>query len=1055
MPELSASAAASSWLEIDRFVAAYESRRARRDDAEIRDYLPAREHADYLSVLRELVRVDLEYAWERGQARRPEDYFAQFPELQADRQSVQEIGFEDYRLRRQAGENPCPAEYRQRFGVDTRDWPVELPDSDRRSEAAQGAGPASADGLEQAATLYLQQYRLKAGPETAAASAPPDYVYRLARALTLFPPEGVDFLGFHLVKELGRGAFSRVYLAHQGELAGRFVALKISSDVAWESQTLARLQHTHIVPIYSVHRVGPFQAICMPFLGATTLCHVAGELGRLGTLPQSGAWLSKLLRDRGAEAGAQQFTLERTYEGTLALLERSTYVDGVIWMGQQLAEALAHAHERGILHGDLKPANILLSDEGLPMLLDFNLSEDARLRSNVSAAYIGGTLPYMAPEHLEAFRANRQQNDARSDVYAMGVILYELLTGRYPFPLRQGPPSVVLEQMIDDRRGWVPSLRCWNRSVSPACESIVRHCLEADPAKRYQSAAELHIDLQRQRMNLPLRYAQEMSWPERLQKWVRRHPVLTSSYSVGAVAGLLLLVLASLYFMRWRELNQRRQELISAEALNTLHQFRDELKTSQFLLCTFSPDLQEIREGMELSGRALDRYQALDESGPESAQAWAALPGQERDQLREELTDLLLLRAQGASVQALGQPASPHRDKELEEALRLNERAQGCAGGKAALRLVRLQRASLLDILGRKEEARSLREEAAALPLQSARDLYLAGSEQMARKEYGQALALLDKANHESPQDGVIWYAMGLCHARMGQHQKAAACLGTSVALWPAFYGHYFHRGLAHLELKEYEQAVADFSNVIQRRSDYCYAWANRALARAGMKDYAAAIADVTHALDETSEPPTRLYFMRSVFRANAGDVQGARADLAEGLRRRPTDALSWATRAVHRLADDPRAALSDCDEALKLEPELVDALQTKAHILSEKLGRTAEAAQALDQALQHNPNHVPARAGRGVLLARLKRRPEALRDASRVLELDRQPSTLYQVACIYALTSRQQKEDGRVALRLLSLALAGGYGQDLLKVDTDLDPIRPLPEFGRLIEVH
>ena len=88
------------------------------------------------------------------------------------------------------------------------------------------------------------------------------------------PVPGQEFLGFRLISELGRGAFGRVFAARQGSLANRFVALKVATSVFGEAQTLAQLQHTNIVPIYSIHRVGPFQAVCMPYFGRTTLAHV-------------------------------------------------------------------------------------------------------------------------------------------------------------------------------------------------------------------------------------------------------------------------------------------------------------------------------------------------------------------------------------------------------------------------------------------------------------------------------------------------------------------------------------------------------------------------------------------------------------------------------------------------------------------------------------------------------------------------------------------------------------------------------------------------------------
>src|SRR5262249_28493668 len=110
-----------------------------------------------------------------------------------------------------------------------------------------------------------------------------------------FPATGTEFLGFRLVEELGRGAFGRVYLARQGDLAGRPVALKIAYDVAGESRTLAQLQHTNIVPIYSLHRSGPFQAVCMPYFGRTTLARVVEQLSGRASLPSSGRELKSTL----------------------------------------------------------------------------------------------------------------------------------------------------------------------------------------------------------------------------------------------------------------------------------------------------------------------------------------------------------------------------------------------------------------------------------------------------------------------------------------------------------------------------------------------------------------------------------------------------------------------------------------------------------------------------------------------------------------------------------------------------------------------------------------
>ena len=123
------------------------------------------------------------------------------------------------------------------------------------------------------------------------------------RRLPLLPEVGQAFAGFQLIGNLGRGAFGRVYLARQGDLADRPVALKVSTGCFAESQKLARLQHTHIVPIYSFHRAGSLQAVCMPYLGSTTLADILDDLGQRQTLPASGKGLVSTLNSHRGKSG--------------------------------------------------------------------------------------------------------------------------------------------------------------------------------------------------------------------------------------------------------------------------------------------------------------------------------------------------------------------------------------------------------------------------------------------------------------------------------------------------------------------------------------------------------------------------------------------------------------------------------------------------------------------------------------------------------------------------------------------------------------------------------
>jgi serine/threonine protein kinase len=205
---------------------------------------------------------------------------------------------------------------------------------------------------------------------------------------------------------LGRGAFGRVFLARQSDLSGRPVALKLACDVVSESRSLAQLQHTNIMPVYSYHRANTLQAVCMPFLGRVTFADLLRSYRTDNRLPDTGRQLRSIVAETSMRRSSPDLMIGDpspvpiTIGNDWVKLEHWDYVRSIIWFGAQLAEGLAHAHSRGILHRDLKPANVLLTDDGQPMLLDFNLAADLK---KARSGHVGGTLPYMAPEHLEAF----------------------------------------------------------------------------------------------------------------------------------------------------------------------------------------------------------------------------------------------------------------------------------------------------------------------------------------------------------------------------------------------------------------------------------------------------------------------------------------------------------------------------------------------------------------------------------------------------------------------------------------------------------------------------
>jgi serine/threonine protein kinase/tetratricopeptide (TPR) repeat protein len=1083
--------AGSPFTELSDFVRAYEAVQEREGWAPLEEFLPGPSHPLYPAVLRELVCIDLEYGWKRRRPRRLAAYRTVFPELFQDPQSLQEIAHLEYRLRLDAGEQATPLEYERTFGIDTADWPEQRPDAPPAPAGSAGRPAEPADRLEVATSRqrvrvqtpdsidsWLESFQGSpghAGLFLEIQRSDPEAAGRLVQAVTAMPEVGTEFLGFRLLKELGKGAFARVYLCQQGELANRFVALKVSPQLDTELQTLAQLQHTNVVPIYSVHQAGALQAVCMPYFGSTTLATVLKDLQGRDSLPESGKGLISSLVDRknttrrdppsarpkSGEPGQapepeQAPAAEEQPAGPLPampnvgstsileMLQGLSYVEAVLWTMGRLADGLAHAHERGIIHRDLKPANVLLTDEGQPMLLDFNLAQDTKLLCHPSAALVGGTLPFMAPEQLDAYRFEKNCSDARSDIYALGVIFYELLTARHPFDVHEGPLQEVLARMVADRLRPAPRVRPWNKAVSAAVESIVRRCLAPDPGQRYQTARELQEDLERQLNHLPLKHAPEPSWGERARKWLRRHPSLTSTTSVAVVAAVLVLSLGcSLYW--------GMQRLAGLEAAESLGRFQEEMRTAQFLLTTRAADAEQLDTGIRTAREALDRYQAIANPGWQDLPSVRRLPAEERARLRQDVAELLLLLAQATAVQATAQPDRRRQEDLVRFALGLNERAEACSGADEVSQALLRQRAEFARLLGQQPEAERLQARAGKVPLRTPAEHYLLATEHVAHGRYREAVPLLQEATQQDPQHFWAWFTLGVCHDNLQQDAEAAACYSASMGLKPRYPWSYFNRGLVHLRQQKPKLAAADFDQVIQLQPDSADAYINRAVARQTLGNTKGAVEDLTSALD-LGATYTRIYFMRSRAREKAGDKDGARRDWEEGLKQEPTDEKSWLARGMARLSKDLKGALADFEKAREINPRSLAALQNVAHVLS-KLDRNADAVKVLDEAVRLHPDYVNARVGRGVLLARLGRRAEAHKDAEEVLLRDNKAPTLYQAACIFALTSRTEAADRREAYRLLASALWKGYGLDLTETDKDLEPIRKETEFRRLVD--
>jgi serine/threonine protein kinase len=310
----------------------------------------------------------------------------------------------------------------------------------------------------------------------------------LLRELSVrWPEPGETFLGYRLLSELGRGAFARVFLAQELAVGGRLVAAKLSLHDDREADTLGRLHHPNVVPIFSTqHDAGTgFSIVCMPFLGGTTMCHVIDQ-----------ARAHKARRDRASillDAARDGRWPGENAPAPNTALSRGSYVDGVLHVMERLADALHYMHSQGIVHRDLKPSNVLVCPNGVPVLLDFNLALDRE----VTDYRLGGTLPYMPPEQLRAIEQRRGYRpgcaDARTDLYGLGVILYELLAGAHPFgPVPSKLSTLAARDWLLERQTRGPRpIQELNPDIDARLADFTRRCLAAKPQDRPATAEEM------------------------------------------------------------------------------------------------------------------------------------------------------------------------------------------------------------------------------------------------------------------------------------------------------------------------------------------------------------------------------------------------------------------------------------------------------------------------------------------------------------------------------------------------------------------------------------
>jgi serine/threonine-protein kinase len=433
---------------------------------------------------------------------------------------------------------------------------------------------------------------------------------------------------FRILREVGRGGMGVVYEAEQESL-GRRVALKVLTGhqlpnpahlrrFEREARAAARLHHTNIVPVFGVGEQDGLHYYVMQFIQGLGLDDVISELTRLRTgapedgqaeapspdaltataiarslmtdhfvlAPRTGDVPSEAEPTRADDSGkppassSSEVALASSGLSSVAHPD-ARYFRSVARIGLQVSRALEYAHSQGIFHRDVKPSNLLLDVQGAAWVADFGLAKAVEGENLTHTGDIVGTIRYMAPERF------RGKCDARSDVYALGLTLYEMLALRPAFD--RTDRQALMRQVLEDEP---PRLRALCPPVPHDLETIVHKAIAPDPAGRYPTAAALAEDLALFLDGKPV-WARAIGPLERCWKWAKRRPAVASL--LAGLIGAILTGLAAVTW-QWRAAVAARDDLRAANS--QILQERDTARRNYAL----------ARQNFDSARRAVEEY---------------------------------------------------------------------------------------------------------------------------------------------------------------------------------------------------------------------------------------------------------------------------------------------------------------------------------------------------------------------------------------------------------------------------------------------------------------